>query len=407
MKVLLYNTAISLYHQAIKAAALLGNKKAQWWLEGRKHWQAEVQKLRQQCKKAPILFHAASLGEYEQCRPLIQTIHRHHPTLPIVVSFFSPSGFQFHKPEKGVIGSFYLPLDTVKNMKTFLHLLQPRLILIAKYELWYHLIDQAYSHRIPTIVFSARLLPYHKHLRLWYQPLMQKLYHIFFQDKTSLALYKKHFAQNNASFAGDTRFDTVLQNVHHPWKDPIIEQFIQRHHVLIAGSTWEKDIVLLSQLHLPPTWKLIIAPHSIEKPQIAWIQKHFPNSLFYSEVQERSNLLQERSVLVIDHIGFLKYLYRYATLAYIGGGFQKGIHNVLEAVVYGVPVAFGPRFHTFPEAVELQKEGFATVVKNVKTLQKWLKPPDERLKKQLQQWIQSHSGATKTIYNFLQQRQLL
>ena len=408
-----------MYRQAIHLAAFF-NPKARLWLDGRKQWH-ETLKSKIGPHKTPLVWmHCASLGEFEQGRPLLEFIRKNYPGYRILVSFFSPSGYEIRKNYAGADIICYLPLDGAKTAKIFLDLVQPDLVLWIRYEFWYHYLSQLKARQVPVILVSGLFRGTEPFFR-WYGKI----------NRYMLVCFNQIFVQDNASaerlarigfkstiVSGDTRYDRVssIADLFEPI--PAIEKFVDGRPALVAGSTWPEDEEELD--HFANThWEMrfIIAPHEIGLGHLKEIEQLFKYSIRYSDWvngkrDESAN--GEHNTLIIDNIGMLSKLYHYATIAYIGGGFgSDGLHNILEAAVYGVPVIHGPEFEKFPEAVDLMAEGGSFAVDNALML-------EEVCKDLLQQgdgyqaaaiaaaeFVRKRKGATVKITHYIQANRLL
>ncbi|MFM2146287.1 MAG: hypothetical protein RL732_1123 [Bacteroidota bacterium] len=360
---LLYNLFIYLQLAVFKGASLFHNKAAQW-VAGRSNWR---ERLRQALSPGTswIWVHAASLGEFEQGRPLIERLQKDYPGHKILLSFFSPSGYAIQKDYPGAAHVCYLPADTPGNARDFLAIVQPRAVFFIKYEFWYHYLRQLDQLKIPVFLVSAAFLREHVFFQ-WYGGFFRKLLRyytlIFVQDPANQALLAGIGLEKNVLVAGDTRYDRVADIAGRPHHNPVVEHFGANHRLFIAGSTWPKDEVLLKRFldRLPPDWKLIIAPHDIAESHLREISVLFGDTAVFYTHYELSPAASDRRVLVIDNIGLLSQLYAYGTLAYVGGGFMKrGLHNILEPAVFGLPVFFGPEYSNFVEAMQFVQKGFA------------------------------------------------
>lgn len=351
---LLYSLGILVYYGLILIVSAF-NKKAKQWIKGRRG----VLKLLRS-KIGPhdrvIWFHVSSLGEFEQGRPVMEALKKEFPEHKILLTFFSPSGYEIRKHYSGADIICYLPLDTFFNARRFIGIAHPELTIFVKYDFWYHMLRQAKKSGSKLILISAAFRenqiffkPYGK----WYRKMLGWFDHLFVQNQESLNLLKKHNL-NKCTLAGDTRFDRVSQIAHGSKEIEIANTFSKKSFTIVCGSTWPADEHLLlrylHETHYPV--KLILAPHEIHHTHISAIEKQLktPYALF-SKAREM-NYAQAR-VLIIDNIGMLSSLYRYGQVAYIGGGFGVSIHNTLEAAVYGIPVLFGPQYHKFQEARDL------------------------------------------------------
>lgn len=363
----LYNLGIYAFQLGLKLASPF-NPKAKLWVKGRKHWKHNLTKaVESSGLKNAIWLHCASLGEFEQGRPVIEKIKADFPDQKIVLTFFSPSGYEIQKNYPLADLVMYLPVDTARNANRFLELLEPKMAIFVKYEFWLNYLFVLNEKRIPAFLIST-VIKKHQTFFKWYghnfRRALRTYETIFTQDVYSLRLLKL-LKVGSGSLAGDTRFDRVLQICSSPKKIREIEQFSENAFVVIAGSSWQKDEEHLIESYVTlkekyPHLKLIIAPHEIDKNNIERLKNllhkyHIPFHLFSDNLSTYTH-----SVLVINAIGFLSSIYQYGTIAHIGGGFNNGIHNILEPTVYGLPVIFGPNFKKFNEAYELieLKAGF-------------------------------------------------
>ncbi len=356
---LFYSIGIYLYYLSIRLVAVF-NGKARQWVEGRR---GQFEKLERSIdKSAPLLwFHCASLGEFEQGRPVLEAIRKNYPDHKLLLSFFSPSGYEIRKDYDGADYIVYLPMDTPANAKRFLNIIQPRMAFFVKYEFWYNYIEHLHKAQIPLISFSVIFRPtqhFFKGWGFWFRKQLGKINWIFVQDEASLKLLQG-IGFENVSIGGDTRFDRVLQLVDTHAKDAVVEAFKAEDPIFIGGSTWPADEKLILDIleKSPHTFKLIVAPHLIDESHINKLLQQFQDFgvSLYSKYNKEE--LKASRVLIVDTIGHLSSLYYYAKLAYIGGGFGVGIHNTLEAAAYGKPVMFGPNYQRFKEAVDLADLG--------------------------------------------------
>lgn len=353
----IYTFGIQCYAAGVKVAALW-NPKAKQMVEG---WSNTFGRL----SIAPVgknktaWFHASSLGEFEQARPVLERFKIEHPDYKVCVTFFSPSGYEVRKdyPEADFV--CYLPMDTMKNARRFVSLLHPSVVFFAKYDFWFNYLTQLKQREVPTYIFSSIFRKnqyFFKWYGKWYLNHLKECFtHIFVQNEESVQLLKNH-GITHVSIAGDTRFDRVHAIAQDAKRNEVVERFLQHHEgkkVLLAGSSWEPD-----ETYLHDYWKshpdsaLVLAPHVIDEDHLKGIEALFgiDNCVRYSKIDTMNN---GASVLIVDNIGLLSSMYRYADVAYIGGGFGKGIHNILEAVTFGKPVVFGPNYHKFKEACDI------------------------------------------------------
>ena len=356
----LYNIIIHFYLLLIRIFSLF-NSKARKWLRGRKGIFKRIAD-EVDTEKKLAWFHCASLGEFEQGRPVMEAFKKRYPDYRIMVTFFSPSGYEVRKNYEGADHIYYLPIDTAANAKRFVELTQPDIVIFIKYEYWFNYLAQLHSRQIPVIGVSSIFRPGQRFFRWyggWQRSLLAGFAHFFVQDETSEKLLKEA-GISQVSIGGDTRFDRVHEIAGKAKSFPLIEKFKGNNRIFIAGSTWPPDDSLIFELikknyrHL----KFIIAPHEVHKDRIDGLMKRLPaGSLRFSELTEAS--AEAAGIIVIDNIGILSHLYQYGDLAHIGGGFGVGIHNILEAATFGLPVTFGPNYHKFKEARELAERGGA------------------------------------------------
>lgn len=371
---LFYNLAIRFYTAGICVFSLF-NAKARLWRQGRLDWKKRLPELMRPIheRHAPVVWvHCASLGEFEQGRPLIEAIKDKYPHYAIVLSFFSPSGYEIRKNYAQADVVVYLPADTPGNASTFIQIVKPSVAVFVKYEFWYNYLSQTNKTGIPLLLIAARFRHEQVFFR-WYGTFFRKALHffkhIYVQNDVSAELLRS-IDMHNCSLSGDTRIDRVLQLASQSQEFPIVANFAGQSPVFIAGSTWPGDIAVLVPFfkqYLPQNWKVIIAPHQIDQAHIKSLEALLPEpALRYSQAADIE--LHACRFLVIDNIGMLSQLYRYARLAYIGGGFGSGIHNTLEPAAFLLPVIFGPRYHKFDEAVDLVQSGGFFSINNTKEL---------------------------------------
>ena len=301
-----------------------------------------------------IWFHASSLGEFEQGRPVIEQIRKKFPQYKIILTFFSPSGYKVRKNYEGADIVCYLPFDLPRNVERFLNIVQPKMTIFIKYEFWMNYLCNCKKRNIPTYIISAVFRSNQIFFR-WYGKDYRKVLHtykwLFVQEQSSLELLKKYNI-NNVSVSGDTRFDRVY-SIYEQHKDiPIVENFVRNSDdfVLVAGSSWSQDEdIFIDYFNNHSEMKLIIAPHEIHEERLQSILSKIKRSAIrYSSATEEN--ITGKDCLIIDCIGMLSSIYKYGNMAYIGGGFGAGIHNILEAAVYGIPVVFGMNYQKFKEA---------------------------------------------------------
>ena len=371
---LFYTIGIWFYTLGVRIAALCGHKHAALMVRG---WKAAVPPT--EGGRNTAWFHAASLGEFEQARPVLEEYRRRHPDHRIVLTFFSPSGYEVRKNYAQADVVCYLPPDLPCAVRRFLDTVKPTVAFFVKYEFWFNYLGELRRRGVPTYIFSAIFRPgqyFFKPWGGWFRRQLRQCYtHIFVQNTESLDLLKSHgIAQ--CTLAGDTRFDRVHQIALQAEGDKVVDRFLEGHtgQVLVCGSTWPPDEELLQATVNQENIKLILAPHVIAEENLKQIETLFPNSIRYSQLNTGHLTLGSENVLIIDNIGLLSKLYRYATVAYIGGGFGVGIHNILEAVTFGKPVLFGPNYHKFQEARDIIERGGGWSVGNAKELDCCLAP---------------------------------
>ncbi len=357
----IYTLAIFIYSGLIHLVSPL-NQKASLWVKGRRNWRQRLKEKLDPDKKY-IWIHCASLGEFEQGRTIIETIKREAPDHKILLTFFSPSGYEIRKNYQFADHICYLPSDTPRNVSDFIAIVRPRITIFIKYEFWNNYISALYKNNNPIYLISG-IFRREQHFFKWYgwffRELLNKFTHIFVQDDRSLELLNG-IGITNASVSGDTRFDRVSQIAGATRDLPVIEKFAGNEKLFLAGSSWRPDEEIITRFinDNPECMKWIFAPHEIDKINLERIEKLlYVKTVRYSEFTESS---YDTRVMIIDNIGMLSSVYRYAYIAEVGGGFGKGIHNVLEAACWGIPVLFGPNHKKFREAVELISMGGAMV----------------------------------------------
>lgn len=367
---LLYKISIFLYSLLVRISSLF-NKKAKLFIQGRKNWKKNLQSQVEKDVKY-LWFHCASLGEFEQGRPVIEEIKKQFPEFRIVLTFFSPSGYEIRKNYKGADIVLYLPLDTKSNAQAFIDILKPQKAFFIKYEFWLFYISELKKQNIPLYLFSANFREgqhFFKNTPLgnWYRKMLFQFEHFFVQNETSAQLLKD-IGLSNITISGDTRFDRVATIAKAAKKIPIVEKFKGNSQLIIAGSTWKPDEELLIKfINQNDDVKFIIAPHEVSNTNINRIHQLLKKpAILYSNIRDLE--INDYQVLIIDSIGLLSSLYQYGNVAYIGGGFGVGIHNILEAATFGMPIIFGPKFEKFKEAVDLILENGAFPISNFEEL---------------------------------------
>ena len=417
MALIFYKIFLIIYASGIRIFASF-NQKARMWSVGRKQLLNRMATAMAENESPLIWFHCASLGEFEQGRPVLELLREQYKDHKILLTFFSPSGFEVQKNFKEADFVFYLPFDSARNAEKFLSITNPVLAIFVKYEYWYYILEKTHKQKIPLLLISAVFTnsqPFFK----WYGSLHRKMLgfftHIFVQDQSSLNLLKK-IKELPVTVAGDTRFDRVWEIAQHALTIPYLNAFCSQHQLLIAGSTWPADEKLLFQLFQQPEFnkiKLVIAPHEISEVNLASIRGLLKDAVFYSEVKNEE-LAANAKFMVIDNVGMLSRLYQYATVTYVGGGFSKdGIHNILEAAVWGKPVLFGPNHQKYKEAKRLIDAGGGKSFSDIHQLKDYLLEyfsviaENKKAAEAAQSFIENNRGASITILGYIQENRLL
>lgn len=415
---LLYRIFLVLYFAGIKIVSL-GNHKAKLWLRGRKDFPAiDYRNTTYQV----VWMHCASLGEFEQGRPLLEKLRLSHPSVKIVLTFFSSSGYETGKKFEGADHIYYLPEDSPGNAQKFIERVNPMLVLWIKYEYWFYYLSWLRKKGIPVLMISA---VYRKNMAFfkWYGALWKETLgaftHFFVQNQSSKQLLSMLVGNSKITNSGDTRFDRVITIAERSESIAGIGEFCNNSRVVVAGSTWEDDEAeLVHYVKNRPEIRFIIAPHEIDKENLSDVKKQFPGSIFYSEwilrLENSEGTEPAGNCLIIDNIGMLSRLYRYGDVCFVGGGFgYDGLHNILEAAVYGKPVIFGPQYEKNFEAVDMIKSTGAISIRNALELEKVL---DRLLNDELElrnrskaarNYVYRHSGATNKILQFIHKNRLL
>ena len=389
------------------------NEKAKYWVEGQQKVWDEISVLSSQIKGPIIWVHCASYGEFEQGFPIITGLKKTYPTHQIWVTFFSPSGYLHRKNHPDVDFVSYLPLDSPSAATKWMEMVQPKCIVFIKYEFWYYYLKLAALHKIPTFLAAAIFRPdqiFFKFYGGFYRSMLQLFTGILVQDVHSKNLITPLLKDTHLHVSGDTRFDRVLDIASAKnsidWLSKLADG-----KIIVAGSTWEDDhkiIGSVSEKLEQCNW--IIVPHNVDVASIKSCRSYFKNSICLSEWLALSNSMEKPMVLIVDQIGLLSQLYQYAHIAYIGGGFTKdGIHNVLEAAVFGKPVVWGPNDSKYQEAIGLRNEGGGIQIKDANTLNQTLEKllnetnfskatGDAALK-----YVQEHAGATQKTIDCIKQ----
>jgi len=410
-----YNLFIALYP---KIAWLIRsrNRKAALWLDGRKELFRNLSAAMGPNPGKVLWMHCASLGEFEQGRPLLERFRKDYPSYKVLLTFFSPSGYEARKGYEGADWIFYLPMDSNSNARQFFNIVRPSLVIFVKYEFWYYYLCETCQRKIPLLLVSSIFRPQQPFFR-WYGGFHRKILgfftYLFVQDAASMELLNRIGIKDNVAISGDTRFDRVMEIAEQFKPILSVEQFIGNSKVVVAGSTWTDDDEELDHFaNTNPDVKFIIAPHEIEQERLQECLRLYRKSVLLSHLSQVP--LTDQNVLIIDNIGMLSKLYHYATVSYVGGGFgADGVHNVLEAAVYSKPVVFGPVYDKFIEAAGLIDAGGAFSVSNALQLEKVL---GELLGKQESYYeaavkagsfVKHHAGASEKILAYIQEKRLL
>jgi len=402
----LYNIVVGLYVFVIHGGFLFRHKKALLWVNGRKNWEQHLQQ-KTKAEKNWIWFHCSSLGEFEDGRELIEKVKFEFPSFKILLTFFSPSGYEVRKNYSHADCVMYLPADFPKNAKTFLDIVKPKAVFFIRAEIWFNYISEIHQRIIPLYLASIAISGESKFLkwpgRLIYKKAFLYFDNIFCQNEITKKLLSVHFNVSKICVAGNMRFDRVFRESIIVNDFPEIENFIDNKFCIIAGSTLAKDEKIifksLKSLNDLP-FKLIMVPHDPDKEKLKKLQEENAEMINFSNIDE---LKSSHNILWIDCVGILAGLYRYADVAIIGGGFNSiGIHNILEPAVYGIPVAFGPNHRNYSEALEMIKKEFATIFTNTDDLnailRKAYKERENIIRKQeIKSYIQQNTGATEKI----------
>lgn len=417
----LYTLTIRIYYFSILIASLF-SKKAKSWIAGRKNIFNEIG-AKIKGEGALIWIHCASLGEFEQGRPLIEKFKSQNSKVKILLTFFSPSGYEVRKNYELADHVFYLPLDTPANAEKFIQLIKPTAAIFIKYEFWYNYLNELKSRNIPLYLVSGVFRMDQVFFGLtgaWFRKQLNAFTHFFVQDEHSEKLLTG-IGFKNVSVSGDTRFDRVSEIAKEVKSFPIVEKFKGNSKIFIVGSSWEEDEKIIKDSGLGiKDLKLIIAPHEINEKHISSIEERFSakggpasgwkelKTIRYSKATVEN--VSEANVLIIDNIGMLASLYRYGEIAYVGGGFGDGIHSILEAAVYGIPVIFGPRYEKFNEARELIEQGGGFCVNDSNELKNTLSflhndPLILKMASMISKnYVVSKTGATEKVYEVISEK---
>ncbi|HXR85096.1 MAG TPA: glycosyltransferase N-terminal domain-containing protein [Hanamia sp.] len=421
--ILFYHLFLLVYKAGIYFVSFL-NQKAKLWIEGRKNIFSSLEAFEKTSPEGKTIWmHCASLGEFEQGRPVLEKIKEEFPDVNIVLTFFSPSGFEIVK-KKDFKNIFYLPMDSKSNAKKWISVIKPDLVLWVKYEYWHFYLQEIKLKKIPLLMISGVYRSnqvFFKWYGSFYRKMLECFTHFFVQNEASKKQLEKLIPAKKITVSGDTRCDRVIHISENFKEVPAIKEFCKNSEVIVAGSTWEEDETEWTHfVRNHPEIKFIIAPHEIDRENLQDVKKEFSQSVFYSDWLNQLNAIKENepfgehNTLIIDNIGMLSRLYYYATITYIGGGFgSDGLHNILEAAVYGKPVIFGPEYDKNFEAEEMIATSGAMSISNAIELEKvvndLLKNEEELISRSIaaKEYVYKNAGATDKIISFIKENQSL
>ncbi|MCA6364558.1 MAG: 3-deoxy-D-manno-octulosonic acid transferase [Bacteroidetes bacterium] len=413
----LYTLSILLYRAAIGIAAWFVPK-ARLWVNGRRNWQQQLAAKLAGSDEPVIWMHCASLGEFEQGRPILEALRREKPGHRLLLTFFSPSGFEVRKNYTGADIICYLPADTPANARKFAELVKPQAAIFIKYEFWLNHLNELRARQVPHILVAGIFRPSQAFFKPWggiFREALQGYTHVFVQDEQSEKLLRG-IGITHLSRGGDPRFDRVADIAAQSRSIPVAEAFAANASVFVAGSTWPADEQLLIPALAPyllSKWKLLIAPHELGETHLQQIEKllaqeKLPPASIIRFSAATPQTATSATVLIVDNIGMLSALYGFGQAAYIGGGFGKSIHNTLEAAVWNVPVIFGPRHQKFNEALGLLSCGGGFAVNDENSLKQILAEIlsdtgfSSQAGKKAGHYVQQHKGATQLALSQLQ-----
>ncbi|MBN2805382.1 MAG: 3-deoxy-D-manno-octulosonic acid transferase [Prolixibacteraceae bacterium] len=362
---LLYNLGIRILVLAIRLASF-SKPKAKKWIEGRKGLMKKIKNDLHDVQNV-VWIHCASLGEFEQGRPLIEEIKLRFPQKKILLTFYSPSGYEVQKDYPKADFVYYMPADTARNARRFIHYVKPEAAFFIKYEYWYNYLRLLHKNAIPSYFVSAIFRKdqlFFKKRGGWYRKMLKYPTHFFVQNEETAKLLKS-LGKENFTIAGDTRFDRVAHILENVKPIKLVESFVGGSDVMVAGSSWKAEEAIIHQyIRNRSNLKIILVPHVIEAENIQRILNLYGSrAILFSEATPKN--VSDKQVLIVDNYGMLTSLYQYGKIAFIGGGFGVGIHNVLEAAIFGMPILFGPNHEKFAEAVDLVNQNCAFPVHNI------------------------------------------
>ena len=393
------------------------NEKASNWVNGQAKVWDEINGLKSEIKQPLIWVHCASYGEYEQGLPLIDSIKLKYPSHQIWLTFFSPSGYVYRKKDANADFVTYLPFDGKKNARLFLETINPSLIIFIKYEFWFYYLSIAKEKNIPTVLASALFRQGQIFFQFYggfYKKILNLFTAILVQDEASQELIKPIVSHSKISITGDTRFDRVISTASTVTKFDWIQK-LSNYKIMIAGSTWENDhIVLAKAANEIEKLNWIIVPHHVDAASIAECKSHFPKAITLTELLNSKQHFTLPTIIIIDQMGILRSIYQYAYISYVGGGFGKdGVHNVLEPAAFGKPVVWGSNDSKYREAIGLRNAGGGLAIQNAEALVKQIQLFLDSEKDYFNacslsnQYIIEHAGATNKTIEYLKEQQFL
>lgn len=421
---LFYNLFLLVYSFGIRVVSIW-NKKAKMWVKGRVNFFENLKNTYEVNTQKKVWMHCSSLGEFEQGRPVLKKIIENDPDTFIVITFFSPSGYEIARNDKDFRQVYYMPMDSPSNARHLLDILKPDIVLWVKYEYWHYYLQEIKRRNIPLLLISGvyqNNQVFFKWYGGFYRKMLECFTHFFVQNASSKEQLQKLIDEEKITVSGDTRCDRVITIAENFTEVDGIANFCGNKKVIVAGSTWEDDEAEWTHfVKTHPEIKFIIAPHEIDEENLADVKKEFPGSVFYSEwiKKQVSGIGYEVSgeasnCLIVNNIGTLSRLYRYATITYVGGGFgYNGLHNILEAAVYGKPVIFGPEYESNFEAEELIDCSGAISIENALELEKivnGLLNNEEEVALRgnaAKNYVYKNAGASKKIIEYIQKKRLL
>jgi 3-deoxy-D-manno-octulosonic-acid transferase len=416
-----YNIFLLLYAAGIRIASLW-NPKARKWLEGRKDIFAVINKKQTTNNEKLVWMHCASLGEFEQGRPVLESLKEQDPNLKIVLTFFSPSGYEVIKDYKGADYIFYLPMDNIFSARIFIDAINPALVLWVKYEYWFYYLQELKKRNIPVLLVAGIFRdnqPFFKWYGGIWKMMLENFNHFFVQNVASKKLLETISLTQNVTVSGDTRFDRVIEIARQTLDSEIIKLFCSNNTVIVAGSTWDDDEIILAAYgdETNHQQKLIVVPHELDKTHLDSMKKMFKKSILYTEVENNPSLknnFESYNTLIVDTVGMLSRLYSHGHINYVGGGFTNdGIHNILEAAVWGKPIIIGENYEKYFEAVDLIEcaaaEAISDAIELKEVIDYWLsdKKVYNKSASAAKEYVYTNAGATKKIIEYIYVNRLL